>query len=180
MSDFLAYERIKQLHELYEGARDLCVSFGTPLENFKDADAKWKDVIDEMYKKVQGGVISKESESGVFIDVNEQIIYNALEWRKKITKQPQSDVVPSEIYPLTIVADRYGGTYSGAQYLAFNLFAGDQPDEVGSDDTDEMMFWDENGDCKKYAIGKGATPNEALQDLARILTIKQMSEFSKH
>jgi hypothetical protein len=42
------------------------------------------------------------------------------------------NVAPNEIYPLTIVADRYGGTYSGAQYLA------------------------------------------------RILTVKQMSEFSKH
>lgn len=76
-----------------------------------------------------------------------------------------------DVYPLTIVADRYGGTYSGAQYLAFNLFAGDQPYEVGGDDTDEMMFWDEkNGDCKRYKIGKGATPDEALADLARLLS----------
>jgi hypothetical protein len=90
MSDFLAYERIKQLHKLYEGARDLCVSFGTPLENFKDADAKWKDVIDEMYKKVQGGVILKESEKPVFVSTHEVVIparyldmLNDIDLRKK-------------------------------------------------------------------------------------------------
>jgi hypothetical protein len=74
MSDFLAYERIKELHELYEGAKDLCVSIGTPLENFADADAKWKDVIDEMYKKVQGGIVSEGSENDVFVYPNEVII----------------------------------------------------------------------------------------------------------
>jgi hypothetical protein len=141
MSDFLAYERIKHLHKLYEGAKNLCVSVGTPLENFADADAKWKEVIDEMYKKVQGGIVFKDNKSGVFIDVNEQIIYNALEWRKKITKQPQSDVVPREIYPLTIVSDRYGGCYSDAQYLALNCYACDIPNDIGGCDGEEMVFW---------------------------------------
>ncbi len=90
MSDFLAYERIKELHELYEGARDLCVSFGTPLENFADADAKWKEVIDEMYKKVQGGIVLGESESDVFVSTHEVVIparyldgLNDIDLRKK-------------------------------------------------------------------------------------------------
>ena len=30
-----------------------------------------------------------------------------------------------DIYPLTVVEDRYGGCYSKGIYLAFNLYGGD-------------------------------------------------------
>jgi hypothetical protein len=38
------------------------------------------------------------------------------------------------------------------------------PDEIGASDPDEEMFWREHDDLK-LPIGKGNTPNEALEDL---------------
>lgn len=68
------------------------------------------------------------------------------------------------IYPVTIVRDRYGGTYSGAEWLALQADNTQVPDEIGSDDGDEMIFWREHKD-EELPIGKGKTPNEALEDL---------------
>ena len=71
------------------------------------------------------------------------------------------------IYPLTIVEDRYGGCYSKGIYLAFNLEAWDVPEDVNGSDVDCVCFWDD--DAKEYAIGKGDTAQEAIDDLARKL-----------
>ena len=67
MSNFLAYEKLKKLHELHESARDLCVSVGIPIENFAEADAKWKEVMSEAYKKVQGGIVSPGYTNEAFV-----------------------------------------------------------------------------------------------------------------
>lgn len=40
-------------------------------------------------------------------------------------------------YPTTIVRDRYNGTYSGAEWLAFPLDYWNVPDEVDGGDSDE-------------------------------------------
>lgn len=72
-----------------------------------------------------------------------------------------------DIYPLTIVEDRYGGCYSKGNYLAFNLEAWDVPEDVNGSDVDCICFW--NDDAKEYAIGKGNTAQEAIDDLARKL-----------
>ena len=66
-----------------------------------------------------------------------------------------------EIYPLTIIFDRYTGTYSGGQYTAWNLLAEDVPPEVDSDDIDCYEFWLTN----EIVCGKGGTVSEALADL---------------
>ena len=71
------------------------------------------------------------------------------------------------IYPLTVVKDRYGGCYSKGYYLAFNLEACDVPEDVNGSDVDCICFWDE--EAKEYAIGKGDTAQEAIDDLARKL-----------
>lgn len=68
-------------------------------------------------------------------------------------------------YPVTIIQDRYSGSYSDGQYLAFNLYPGAIPDEVGGGDMIEMEFWAEGGRHEDYLIGKGETPNLALMDL---------------
>ena len=73
----------------------------------------------------------------------------------------------NDIYPLTIVKDRYGGAYSEGQYLAFNLYPGSIPDAVGGGDMEEDAFWRENGEHTKFLIGKGYTPDSALLDLAQ-------------
>lgn len=45
-----------------------------------------------------------------------------------------------DIYPLTIICDRYSGTYSGGEYLAFNLDFDEIPQEVLGDDTTAICY----------------------------------------
>ncbi len=71
--------------------------------------------------------------------------------------------VEDEIYPLTIIADRYSGTYSGGDYLAFNLDFCDIPEGILGDDVTAMEFWDYYS--KDYIVGKCRTVSEALSDL---------------
>ncbi len=68
-----------------------------------------------------------------------------------------------DIYPLTIVADRYTGTYSGGTYTAWPLKTEDLPSEIESDDVSCSEFF--NTYDKPYGVGN--TPNDALMDLAR-------------
>ena len=74
------------------------------------------------------------------------------------------------VYPLTIINDRYGGLYSGAHYLAFNLEPWDVPRGISwGGDVDCAEFWGE--ESVQYIIGKGDTPEEALNDLIRLKMI---------
>lgn len=68
------------------------------------------------------------------------------------------------ITPLCIVEDRYGETYSGAAYLAFNMdpYSVSQLD-VDAGDMSCRDFWEY--DSEDYVIGKGNTPLKALIDL---------------
>ena len=72
--------------------------------------------------------------------------------------------IEDEIYPLTIVSDRYSGTYSGGDYTAWNLFYNDLPSEIDSDDVSCYEFWNSEK-CKEYVVGKGMTVSLALLDL---------------
>jgi hypothetical protein len=65
------------------------------------------------------------------------------------------------IYPLTIIADRCSGTYSGGSYTAWNLEPWNIPDGVEYDGADGLDFFEKN----KIVYGKGATVSEALADL---------------
>lgn len=67
-----------------------------------------------------------------------------------------------EIYPLTIINDRYGGIYSKGKYLAFNLEYDEIPSSINGDDTDCLLFWLENED---YLVGKGNSVEKAIEDL---------------
>lgn len=62
-------------------------------------------------------------------------------------------------YPTTIVADRYGGTYSNGGWLAFPL--DEIPPEVDGGDIECMEFWQNYKD----PVGKGNTPDDALDNL---------------
>ena len=66
------------------------------------------------------------------------------------------------IYPLTIVRDRYDGTYSGGKYLAFNEYWMGIPDEIEESDDICAGFWAEHPDA---LIGKGNSAKEACEDL---------------
>lgn len=73
-----------------------------------------------------------------------------------------------EIYPVTIVSDRYGGTYSGGQYTAWLCDPWDVPSEIDEGDVGCSQFW---CNCKEI-VGKGATPMLALEDLRTKLNEK--------
>lgn len=69
------------------------------------------------------------------------------------------------VYPCTITHDRYGGCYSGAEWLAWPLDVGYDvfPADAQGDDFAAAVFWDEFDGL----VGKGATPDDAYDDLLR-------------
>ena len=74
----------------------------------------------------------------------------------------------NEIYPLTIVADRYGGTYSGGQYTAWNCFSDEVPKEIDETDLVCASFWNEYYFMRNYVYrqsGVGDTIIEAVLNL---------------
>ena len=78
------------------------------------------------------------------------------------------DMIGGHIYPLTVVRDRYTGSYSGGRFTAWNVDVEDVPEDINEDDVTCYEFW-WGDESKKYAIGKGRTPNEAIKDLAKVL-----------
>ena len=72
-------------------------------------------------------------------------------------------VTPVSLYPIMIVEDRYGGSYSGGQWVAV-AEAAESPHRDAIDesilggDTACMMFW---SDPPQW-VAVGATPDEAL------------------
>lgn len=70
-----------------------------------------------------------------------------------------------DIYPLTIVADRYGGTYSGGKYLAFNSLPEDISEDIHGSDLECRDFWIKSERNEKFIVGKGETVQEAYDDL---------------
>lgn len=67
-----------------------------------------------------------------------------------------------EIYPVTIVLDRYGGAYNGGyKWTAWNLDFEEVPEEINSNDVKAMNYWYE----PTHYAGLGQTPQEALNSL---------------
>lgn len=97
---------------------------------------------------------------------------------ERLLKLGECALAQEDIYPLTVIRDRYNGTYSGASYLAFNLDSNLVPSEVHDSDVPCSYFWDlidegnfvegkvarDYRDIVKY-VGKGATIEDAVVDL---------------
>lgn len=81
-----------------------------------------------------------------------------------IKKVELDELGKGNIYPVTVVMDRYSGVYSGAKWLALNIDAQALPDEIGADDPTEEHFWREHKD-ELFPIGRGETPDKAIEDL---------------
>ena len=64
------------------------------------------------------------------------------DWKERRSKLSECELAQEDIYPLTVIRDRYNGTYSGASYLAFNLDSNSVPSEVHRSDTLCSYFWD--------------------------------------
>lgn len=92
------------------------------------------------------------------------------------------------IYPLTIIIDRYSGTYSGGVFTVWNLHPETIPDDIYSDDCTCSDFWNElNHDEKSYnyqkyhdKCGVGNTIQEAIDNLQNNLShLYKMIEIKK-
>lgn len=64
-----------------------------------------------------------------------------------------------ELYPIVIVYDRYGGSYSGGLWTAFHSYQ--IPDGAQGGDNECADFWRNPG----QPVGKGPTPNQAVEML---------------
>ena len=74
----------------------------------------------------------------------------------------------NNIYPLTVIYDRYNGSYSGGKYVAFNLESPDIPKEIFGDDSTAIKFWKH---CK-IIVGVGGSPDSTIKDLIKNLRKK--------
>ena len=71
----------------------------------------------------------------------------------------------NNIYPMTIIKDRYSGMYSHGKYTAWNVEFDEMPKEIiGGDEVCENFWW-ENDVYEKYIVGLGDTPKDAEKDL---------------
>ena len=68
---------------------------------------------------------------------------------------------------LTILEDRYCGTYSGGEYTAWPCDSEDIPSGPSDSDVPCAEFWSDADE--HFTIGRGKTRNAAVADLARKL-----------
>jgi len=83
-----------------------------------------------------------------------------------------------EIYPVTICQDRYNGAYSHGLWLAFRCDTEEVPTGPWESDSDCMNWWyaiDLKRGYQKF-IGKGDTPNDALEDLEKQIDDNKFKE----
>lgn len=71
---------------------------------------------------------------------------------------------PADMFPVTIIATRYAGQYErGGRWAAFPCTSEAVPLAATSNDVACSVWWENCSD----AVGTGATPDEALADLAK-------------
>jgi hypothetical protein len=68
-------------------------------------------------------------------------------------------------YPVTITLARYGGTYEPGRWVAFACLPELLPPDWNAGDVTCARFYEERMD----EIGGGATPQEAYEDLERLM-----------
>lgn len=68
-------------------------------------------------------------------------------------------------YPVTITLARYGGIYEPGRWVAFAALPGNLPPDWNGDDVSCRQFYEE----RRGEVGGGDTPQEAYEDLARLM-----------
>lgn len=98
------------------------------------------------------------------------IVYPILEINYQLNKKRNIKMLEhySSIFPVTIVKDRYNGSYSGGMYIAFNLDHYRIPNEVDDGDIECMKYWVWVKNTYQK-VGVGSTPNDAYNDLIKKL-----------
>lgn len=82
------------------------------------------------------------------------------------------EAVCEEIYPLTIIIDRYNGAYSGGKVTAWNCRSDYVPSEISDDDCSCYDIWSdlrETGNYRGVKFGVGNTVIGAVEDLYKKL-----------
>jgi len=93
-----------------------------------------------------------------------QVLADAVVDLAQIERSQRENPVPPAVYPLTLIASRYRGTYEGASWVAFNDYP-ERLDGAMGDDVTCVSFFRMYERFKP--IGRGETPQEAIRDLAR-------------
>lgn len=89
-----------------------------------------------------------------------------------------TDVANPRLWPITVILTRYGGTYEGGQWAAFNMDHEYIPEDVMGDDISCCAWWSSWGG----GVGVGSTPDKAVENLLaldRPLTWKEIRDFSQ-
>lgn len=68
-----------------------------------------------------------------------------------------------DIWPLQIILDRYGGVYSGAKWIAWQVYIEQMPLDQQSGDSECFDFWHHYDGFPP--CGKGNTIQEAIDNL---------------
>lgn len=111
--------------------------------------------------------------------------FEQIKWERDVAIQQLHDLgydlgqktdmqkIYDDIYPLTVVMDRYNGTYSGGVFTAWNLDFDEVPWQICSSDTTTWDIFDDikNG-CRNIVYGVGNTPDLAVKDLWNKLNSK--------
>lgn len=75
MTDFQILRRIEKIERLFQGAKELAVSFGAKQESFAEPEAKLKEVKDDLLKRVSGGIVTNSAQNSQ-VDGGEYIVRN--------------------------------------------------------------------------------------------------------
>lgn len=85
----------------------------------------------------------------------------------------------SGIYPLTIIKDRYSGTYSGGKFIAFNCYPECVPEDATGDDISCAEFWQEGVEDLNCDYAIGNTVEEAVANLKSAIDFESSHTYAK-
>lgn len=84
-----------------------------------------------------------------------------------------------QVWPLTIINDKWDGKYSNAKYLAIESYHDDLHRFIIGTEPENYTFWTTYL-CEEYPIGKGSTPILAYKSLLRQLKEREKANIKKY